>query len=127
MSYISVRYGGRWEGRQYKDGDEEFVRISSMEISFLDLLQEIHQFVAADVNLYNYVLHSMLTNPEGRKARTCIKNDDDLRAVLEVLTPHRFTLLLSNVIQEQVHVLYLPIRSVCKREVVLEINKDSCI
>ena len=54
-----------------------------MEISFLDLLQEIHQFVDADVNLYNYVLHSMLTNPEGRKARTRIKNDDDLRAVLE--------------------------------------------
>ena len=117
MSYISVRYGGHWEGRQYKDGDEEFVRISSMEISFLDLLQEIHQFVAADVNLYNYVLHSMLTNPEGRKARTRIKNDDDLRAVLEgpdapqiYVTLIQRNLGASSVIQEQMHLLYLPIR-----------------
>ena len=73
---VIVVHRGYWDGSTYKDGEEELLFITPLQMISLDqFLDNVHQIIHADRRSVDYVLHSLVAMEDG-----AVQNNNQIRS-----------------------------------------------
>ncbi|KAL1547014.1 hypothetical protein AAHA92_23539 [Salvia divinorum] len=92
---VIINYGGKWNGCDYINGDEELLLITSGGISRAALMEEIHHIIEHDKKKSECLLFCLVEIDGSRKIKLRIKNDVDLSYIFATFQEPLFYVILN--------------------------------